>query len=235
MALLNYSEFLFNSNRVERAMTTVKTAINTLRLIPQQSTILAAALYNHTGYLCSQKKFQEAKIVCTESLKIYLRELGKTHESSQSCFSVLYQIYEHLELKTEQADLISTWDTFDSSDVKNIKEKEYIQHAETFLKHVKLTDTRSQKENPEANGDNVEAKIDQNEINQNSNENSHSEKQAKSKKKIEFHEFFGDKYYDMERHQEILSESAENAAQKDLEQIAEEEKKNKWTIFNEEQ
>ncbi len=83
-------------------------AINIIRLHHPSDSVLAAALSNYASCpvssfadwldLSSQKRFEDARLPCSEALRIFLRDLGHANEYTRSCFANMYQILKQLNM-----------------------------------------------------------------------------------------------------------------------------------------
>jgi tetratricopeptide (TPR) repeat protein len=110
MALLNYAESLANLKLLPQAEQTTKDAIKVFRTQMRRDELLAGALSNLSGYLCVQKKFEDARPPALEAMEIFRRELGKVNSYTKNAFANYCTILKELKRDQEIKDLEADWD-----------------------------------------------------------------------------------------------------------------------------
>lgn len=109
MALLNYAESLANLKLLSQAEQVTKDAIKVFRTQMRRDELLAGALSNLSGYLCVQKKFEEARPHALEAMEIFRRELGKANNYTKNAFANYCTILKELKRNQDIKELEDDW------------------------------------------------------------------------------------------------------------------------------
>lgn len=71
--------------------------------------LLAGALSNLSGYLCVQKKFEDARPLALEAMEIFRRELGKANNYTKNAFANYCTILKELKRQQDIKELEDDW------------------------------------------------------------------------------------------------------------------------------
>lgn len=107
--LSNYAEALYGAGKPHDAIVASQQALEILKQHHRDDEIIAANLSNLAGYLCTVKKYTEAKPHSAAALKIFLNKLGKRNRYTKEAWSNYYALLKELGLDEEAKDLEADW------------------------------------------------------------------------------------------------------------------------------
>jgi len=148
VALLNFAEFLVSQKRIEEGISAVTDSIKILRVHHKDDTFLAAGLSNYAGYLTAINRYEEARVPCSEALKIFVKELGKFNDYTRSAFANMYQILQKLELHDAITDLETDWKTVDKANVQGLSDQDITDMTEQFIHTIKQAEPKANPPGP---------------------------------------------------------------------------------------
>ncbi|EFA77613.1 hypothetical protein PPL_12220 [Heterostelium album PN500] len=106
-ALLNYSEFLSNTDHQEDCVKACQKAIEIFESTNKESTDerLYLALFNMSSYLSFQRKFEEALPLCKRAFDKLSVSLGRNNQVVHTVAANLSKLYQELKMNKEQFEL----------------------------------------------------------------------------------------------------------------------------------